>query len=158
MNNVIDFEKFPLFYPTIKDGVVVITRDGKVLVDDLEEMPYNHATLTNYFAYQLGLSYSETLFPLIAGCEASNQGVLVLHIHKDGICIVYFPIWITEIQYDLLVQILEHKKDLKCQYLECEQEEGYVLVEQVLEYANKIVSLENGDTYLKSRTKNRNHI
>lgn len=78
-----------------RDFVVAISRDGILREDFLDEMPYNHAKCTCYMAIKLGLPYFKTTLNLVAGDMLAFYEVLVLHIHKDGICICFFPNSIT---------------------------------------------------------------
>lgn len=122
-----------------KDSVIVITEDGRILEEDLENKPYNHAVLTCYMEQQLHLPYLETIFPFVAGKHLAGQGCIVLQVHKAGNCVCYFPDNISEIQYHLLQQKLKKKKTISYQYEECEQIEGFVSIDNVLNYAESIV-------------------
>lgn len=93
----------------IDDCVIAIASDGEFIEMSLSEKPYNHALLTNYMASLLKCSYFNTDFPIAAAQNLSRQGVLVLHIHRDGICLCFFPASITDIQYSLLEQALLEK-------------------------------------------------
>lgn len=42
-----------------ESSVIVIDREGKILKESLENKPYNHGLLTNYFAMKLECEYLE---------------------------------------------------------------------------------------------------
>lgn len=133
------YQKLEESFEEEKDSVIVITEDGRILEEDLENKPYNHAVLTCYMEQQLQLSYLETIFPFVAGMHLAGQGCIVLQVHKAGNCLCYFPDNISEIQYRLLQQKLKSKKNLSYQYEGCEQIEGFVSIDNVLKYAKSIV-------------------
>ena len=124
-----------------RDSVVTISREGVLREYFLDEMPYNHAKLTCYLAFKLGIPYFETTLNLVAGEAVASYGVLVLHIHKDGICICFFPNDITLKQYNMLERRLEDLKNFLFQYKGSMQEEGFVSIDNVLGYAKDILVL-----------------
>lgn len=127
-------------YNKYKDSVVVISKNGILKEEDLDEKPYNHAIVTCSLAFQLNAPYFETEFPFVAGMNAARYGLVVLHIHKAGIGICFFPDSLTRIQYIMLKEKLEEMKDFSFQYSESMQDEGFVAVDNVLDYAKKLVN------------------
>lgn len=122
-----------------RDCVIVISKDGILNEEFLDERPYNHATLTCYMALKSGISYLETNNPLIAGRNLANNGVIAMQIHKDGICVCFFPDSITEVQFKVFQDRLMEFRDFYFQYDESMVEEGFVSFDNVLEYAKNII-------------------
>ena len=106
------FQKFPNFFQQNNgglDGVVVIDQNGVLVERYLDEMPYNHATLTNYISLLLKLSYFETDSPYLAGINLAGKNCVVLQLHKDGTCICYFPDKFLKVQCKVLTDFLDKK-------------------------------------------------
>lgn len=122
-----------------KDSVVVINSDGVVLEDDLDEMPYNHANLTCYMGLKLKIPYLETSFSYMAGKHLASYGALVLHTHKGGLGIVFFPNNITEVQYHILNNKLVELEEFCYQFEGSKEECAYVTGIEVLDYAKSLV-------------------
>ena len=88
---------------------------------------------------KLNIPYFETNNPIIAGNNLSSNGIIVMHVHKDGICICFFPKNITDGQFKVFKNKLSEFKDFYFQYDESMLEEGFVSFDNVLEYAKSIV-------------------
>lgn len=130
-----------------KDSVIVINKDGLVLEDNLDEMPYNHANLTCYMGLKLKVPYLETNFSYMAGKHLASYGVLVLHLHRGGVGIVFFPSSITEVQYNILSNKLVNYETVLYQFEESKDHDAYVTNIDVLNYAKKIVNKTNKCKY-----------
>ena len=122
-----------------KDTVVAISKNGVLEEEFLDEQPSNHATATCYVGVKLGFPYFDTSLNLVAGERIASYGIIVLQVHKDGICICFFPEYITIEQYYCLEKKLSEMKNFSFQYLKSNQEEGFVSLDNVLEYAKGIV-------------------
>lgn len=94
-------------------------------------------------ALKLNMPYFETIDSLVAGNKLSGWEVLVLHIHKDGICICFFSDSITAEQFKVLKNKIMEIYGFSFQYDGSMQEEGNVSVFDVLNYAKKIVDRDN---------------
>ena len=80
----------------IENSVIVIGQNGEIFRENLENKPFNHGILTNYFAMKLGCDYLEDDNPFLSGVNLSNQGYVVMQIDVDcfcshGVCLCFFP-------------------------------------------------------------------
>ena len=132
-----------------RDSVVAISRDGILREYFLDEMPYNHAKCTCYMALKLGIPYFETNLNMVAGEKVASYGIITLHIHKGGMCICFFPNSITFEQYSMLKRRLEGMNDFLFQYKESMQEEGFISIDNVLNYAFSIIDEKKKVDYFK---------
>lgn len=106
----------------IENSVIVIGQSGEILRENLENKPYNHGILTNYFAMKLGCDYLEDDNPFLSGVNLSDQGYVVMQIDVDqfcdcGLCLCFFPSSVSNFQILSVIEIVESLENVCYQYL-----------------------------------------
>lgn len=123
---------------SVQSLAIGISQEGEIIIEELDEMPLNHATVFNYIALKFGLSTVDTIFPIEAGENLARQGILALQI-RNNICICYFPNHLESSQYKKLEVQLDYYPELCYQFKECTVIEGFVSKQSFLEYARSII-------------------
>lgn len=147
------FQKFPELFPKKYlgvDGVIVISSAGIVLEEYLDEMPYQHTTLTNSMAERLGLDYSKGCSTFSSGINLSEQGCIVLQLYREGTGIVYLPDILFDVQRCELKRIVLSDKVFKVQAIYdgiIFPEVGSISKDVFLECVDNIISEEKEINY-----------
>lgn len=156
-SNLIDnfFKKLEGSTSLIESSVIVIDREGKILKESLENKPYNHGLLTNYFAMKLECEYLEDSDPFLSGINLSNQGYVVLQIDADnfsinGLCLCFFPDFISHFQISSIKKVVKKYRDVCYQYFG-NLEDEYLSYQEIILYLDSLKKEDNSK--VKCRTK-----
>ena len=126
----------------IENSVIVIGQNGEIFRENLENKPFNHGILTNYFAMKLGCDYLEDDNPFLSGVNLSNQGYVVMQIDVDcfcshGVCLCFFPDLISNFQISSVIGIVKELQDVHYQYLG-NLNDDYLSDEEIILYVSSL--------------------